>query len=288
MGGGAVVDAAPGKADTPHVTHRFILLGLLALAACKGAANPAAPASDGPLRTDEEKTLYALGLHEGQRVGVFNLTPAELAIVQRGMRDQVTGARPQVELREWGPRINDMVQTRSRARAEQEKTRGREFAERAAAESGAVRTPSGLVYKETRAGTGPQPTAEDTVRVKYRGTLTNGTEFDSSRGEAVEFPLRGVVPCWTEGMQRMHVGGTARLVCPSDIAYGDHGQREIPPGATLVFEVELVGIVARQAAPAIPGLPPGFPNPASPSANPPAPGAANPAAPAPGAAAPAH
>jgi FKBP-type peptidyl-prolyl cis-trans isomerase FkpA len=197
------------------VTHRFLLCGLLALAACKGAANSGAPASTGPLRNDEEKTLYALGLHEGQRLGAFNLTPAEVAIVERGMRDQLSGARPQVPLREWGPRINDLAQTRSRQRGEQEKTRGRAFADRAAQESGAVRTPSGLVFKETRAGTGPQPTAEDTVRVHYRGTLIDGTEFDTTRGrDPAEFPLRGVVPCWTEGMQRMHVGGTARLVCP--------------------------------------------------------------------------
>jgi FKBP-type peptidyl-prolyl cis-trans isomerase FkpA len=247
-----VVEARPGKADTAPVTHRFVTLALLTAVACKGAASAGGAAeSTGPLRNDEEKTLYALGLHEGQRLSVFNLTPAELAIVHRGLRDQVTGAQAQVQLREWGPRINDMVQARQRQRGEQEKTRGREFAERAAAEAGAVRTPSGLVYKETRAGTGPQPTAEDTVRVKYRGTLINGTEFDSSRGEPVEFPLRGVVPCWTEGMQRIRVGGTARLVCPSDLAYGDSGQREIPPGATLVFEVELVGIVPRPpAAPA--------------------------------------
>ncbi len=254
-----MVEAAPGKADTALVTHRFMLIALLALAACKGAANPAAPVSEGPLRTDEEKTLYALGLHEGQRLGTFNLTPAELAIVHRGMRDQITGAQPQVQIREWGPRINDMAQARGQRRGEQEKARGRAFAERAAQEQGAVRTPSGLVYKETRAGSGAQPTADDTVRVHYRGTLIDGTEFDSSRGgEPVEFPLRGVVPCWTEGMQRMKVGGTARLVCPSDIAYGDHGQRAIPPGATLVFEVELLGVVPRPAAPT-PTLLPGSP-----------------------------
>lgn len=263
------------------MTHRFLLCGLLALAACKGTASSAAPASTGPLRNDEEKTLYALGLHEGQRLGTFNLTPAEVAIVERGMRDQISGARPQVPLREWGPRINDLAQTRSRQRGEQEKTRGRAFADRAAQESGAVRTPSGLVYRETRAGTGPQPTAEDTVRVHYRGTLIDGTEFDTTRGgDPAEFPLRGVVPCWTEGMQRMHVGGTARLVCPSDIAYGDHGQRAIPPGATLNFEVELLAIVPRPAAPPAPtglpnllGAPPAGANPSAPPAG------ANPAAP---------
>lgn len=280
--------------------HRLLLCGLLTIVACKGNANPGAPASTGPLRTNDEKTLYALGLLMGQRMGDFNLTPAELAVVQRGVADQVQGRPPVVPLREWGPRINEMAQTRSRQRGEQEKARGREFAERAGREAGAVVTPSGLVYKETRAGTGAQPTAEDTVRVHYRGTLTNGTEFDSTRGaEPAEFPLRGVVPCWTEGMQRMRVGGTAKLVCPSDIAYGDHGQRAIPPGATLTFEVELLAIVPRPATPepamGIPGMP-GMPGAMPPGAMPPGampPGAtppgANPTSPsAPPSAAPAH
>jgi FKBP-type peptidyl-prolyl cis-trans isomerase FkpA len=286
------------------VIHRLLLCGLLTLVACKGNANSGAAPSSGPLRTNDEKTLYSLGLLMGQRMGDFNLTPAELAVVERGISDQVLGRPPAVQLREWGPRINEMAQARSQARGEQEKARGREFAERASHETGAVRTPSGLVYKETRAGTGPQPTAEDTVRVHYRGTLTNGTEFDTTRGgEPAEFPLRGVVPCWTEGMQRMRVGGTAKLVCPSDIAYGDRGQRAIPPGATLVFEVELLAIVPRPATPepalglpGMPGMPPGAMPPGAmppgampPGATPPS-GAANPSAPPtpPPAAAPAH
>lgn len=226
-----------------------LFLGALGLAACKPAttATPApAAASTGPLTTDDQRTLYALGLVMGQRMGDFNLNPAELAIVQRGIADQVTGAPPAVELQTWGPRINDMARTRQGARAEQEHVRGRAFAEAAAREAGAVRTPSGLVYRELQAGTGPTPQPTDTVRVHYRGTLINGTEFDSSRShgnDPVEFPLNGVIPCWTEGVGRMHVGGRARLVCPADIAYGDRGQRQIPAGSTLNFEVELIAIV---------------------------------------------
>ena len=100
------------------------------------------------------------------------------------------------------------------------------------------------MYRELTAGTGPSPKATDKVRVNYRGTLTNGTEFDSSykRNAPAEFPLNGVIPCWTEGVQRMKVGGKSKLVCPSDIAYGDQGRPSIPPGATLVFEIELLGI----------------------------------------------
>ena len=117
--------------------------------------------------------------------------------------------------------------------------------ETTAPEQGGVKTASGLVYTELRAGTGPSPTANDVVKVNYRGTLQDGTEFDSSykRNEPAVFPLNRVIPCWTEGVQRMKVGGKARLVCPSAIAYGDAGSPPvIPGGATLTFEIELLGV----------------------------------------------
>ena len=116
---------------------------------------------------------------------------------------------------------------------------------KAAAEPGAMRTPSGLVYRELRAGSGGSPKASDTVQVNYRGTLPDGTEFDSSykRNEPAQFPLSQVIPCWTEGVQKMKVGGKAELVCPASIAYGDRGSPPvIPPGATLIFEIELLRI----------------------------------------------
>ena len=115
----------------------------------------------------------------------------------------------------------------------------------AAKESGAVVTPSGLVYRALKDGTGASPMASDKVKVHYRGTFPDGKEFDSSykRGEPIEFPLNGVIPCWTEGVQRMKVGGKAKLTCPSAIAYGARGAGGvIPPNATLLFEVELLGI----------------------------------------------
>jgi FKBP-type peptidyl-prolyl cis-trans isomerase FkpA len=232
----------------------WIFATLLLASACNKAATtaPATPSANAPLQTDEQKTLYALGLVMGQRMGGFSLTPADLSIVQRGVHDQVLGVTPAVRLQEWGPRIGELERTRQTARASQEQTRGREFITREAQVAGTQRLPSGLLYRELVAGNGPQPTTQDTVRVNYRGTLINGTEFDrSTPNEPVEFPLGGVIPCWTEGVQRLRVGGKARLVCPSDLAYGDRGQRGIPPGATLVFEIELVGIVA-PPAPAAP------------------------------------
>lgn len=119
----------------------------------------------------------------------------------------------------------------------------------AAAETGAVVTPSGLVFRSLSEGTGASPTKADTVKVHYRGTLANGKEFDSSyaRGEPAEFPLGAVIPCWTEGVQKMKVGSKAQLVCPPAIAYGSKGAGRgvIPPDATLKFEVELLGITKR-------------------------------------------
>jgi FKBP-type peptidyl-prolyl cis-trans isomerase FkpA len=117
--------------------------------------------------------------------------------------------------------------------------------DKAAAEPGAVKTPSGMVYRELTPGTGASPKATDTVKVNYRGTLVDGTEFDSSykRNEPATFPLNRVIPCWTEGVQRMKIGGKSKLTCPSNLAYGDQGSPPtIPGGATLVFEVELLGI----------------------------------------------
>ncbi len=115
----------------------------------------------------------------------------------------------------------------------------------AAKEEGAVVTASGLVYRSLKEGTGASPAASDKVKVHYRGTFADGREFDSSykRGEPIEFPLNGVIKCWTEGVQRMKVGGKARLTCPPQIAYGERGAGGvIPPNATLLFDVELLGI----------------------------------------------
>jgi FKBP-type peptidyl-prolyl cis-trans isomerase FkpA len=118
------------------------------------------------------------------------------------------------------------------------------FLDKAAAEPGAQRTASGLVYRVITAGSGASPKATDTVKVHYRGTLISGKEFDSSYGHApAEFPLNMVIPCWTEGVQLMKVGGKSRLVCPANIAYGERGAPpDIPGGATLIFEIELLGI----------------------------------------------
>ncbi|MCY1078514.1 FKBP-type peptidyl-prolyl cis-trans isomerase [Archangium lansingense] len=190
------------------------------------------------IKTEDDKTIYALGLSIGRSVKMFDLSPAEIEIVKKGMTDALTGAKTVVELDQYGPKLQPL------AKGRQERA-GQKFLENAAKEKGATKLPSGVVYKELKAGTGATPKASDTVKVNYRGTLITGLEFDSSykRGEPAEFPLGGVIPCWTEGVQKMKVGGKAQLVCPAKVAYGEQGSPPtIPPNATLVFEIELLSI----------------------------------------------
>ncbi|MCH9646932.1 MAG: FKBP-type peptidyl-prolyl cis-trans isomerase [Deltaproteobacteria bacterium] len=197
------------------------------------------------LETEDQKTLYALGLAIAQNLGNFNLSTDELAIVQSAIEDSVMKRDPQVDLQEYGPKIQAFAQAKASAAADVEKAAGATFLTEQAAMDGAVKKDSGLIISEITAGTGDSPTAADTVSVHYHGTLRDGTVFDSSvdRGQPATFPLGGVIPCWTEGLQLMKVGGKSRLVCPSDIAYGDQGRPPvIPPGAVLIFEVELLSI----------------------------------------------
>jgi FKBP-type peptidyl-prolyl cis-trans isomerase FkpA/FKBP-type peptidyl-prolyl cis-trans isomerase FklB len=151
-----------------------------------------------------------------------------------------------VDLTAYAPKIQELQQQRAASMAATEKKSGQAFLDRASAEKGATKTASGLVISTLKPGSGPSPKVSDSVRVHYHGTLTDGTVFDSSvqRGEPASFALNGVIPCFREGMQLMKVGGKSRLVCPADLAYGDRGAPpRIRPGATLVFEVELLEIV---------------------------------------------
>jgi FKBP-type peptidyl-prolyl cis-trans isomerase FkpA len=202
-------------------------------------------------QTDDQKTLYALGADLVKRLSVFNLSTEEYEFVKQGMTDAAAGNKLAADPEAYKQNINSLFQTRMQAAAQKQKELAKPYLENAAKEKDAQKMASGLIYRQIKAGTGAQPKASDIVKVHYTGTLIDGKEFDSSvkRGQPVEFPLGQVIPCWTEGVGKMKVGGKAKLVCPSDIAYGDQGR---PPiilgGATLVFEVELLDVKHPSAA----------------------------------------
>ncbi|WP_223632505.1 FKBP-type peptidyl-prolyl cis-trans isomerase [Corallococcus sp. EGB] len=210
------------------------------------AAAKAAPAQAPlELRTDDQKAIYSLGVTLGQSVTALALTPEEVQLLERGLQDALGGTAPEVDTKEFTPKIQAL------AKARQAQVNIATL-DRASKEPGAARLPSGVIYRELKAGSGKSPRATDTVKVHYQGTLVDGSEFDSSykRGLAVEFPLNGVIPCWTQGVQKMKVGGKAKLTCPASTAYGERpptGSR-IPPNAVLTFDVELVDIPGNTSA----------------------------------------
>ena len=206
----------------------------------------AAPAPGQELKTEEQKTLYALGLVIARNLGVFSLTPADLEVVKAGIGDGVLHKDPKVDLQAYGPKIQGLQTARLAAVAAVEKKAAQAFLAKAAADKGASKTVSGLIITTLKAGTGAAPKTTDRVKVHYTGSLVDGSVFDSSvkRGEPITFPLNGVIKCWVEGLPLMKVGGKSKLVCPSELAYGDQGRPpRIKPGATLVFEIELLEIV---------------------------------------------
>ncbi len=215
--------------------------GLLALTA------PLLAAAQDPVN-DDQKTLYALGLAISQSLGTFSLSETELDMVKNGMTDGVLKRPQKVDLQTFGPKIQMLQQSRLALLSEGEKKAGAAYLAKAASEKGSIKTESGIVITPIKPGTGAAPKATDTVKVHYHGTLTDGTVFDSSvkRGEPATFPLDKVIKCWTEGVQQIKVGGKSRLVCPSNLAYGDSGSPPtIKPGSTLVFEVELLEVLSK-------------------------------------------
>jgi FKBP-type peptidyl-prolyl cis-trans isomerase len=245
-------------------TLAFLVVAAIGAGSCQKqgqesakAPEPAIPTSP-ELATDEQKTIYALGLALARNLEPFHLSAAEIEILAQGLADGALGRTPKVPLEQYAQNLQELAKTRAAAAAAEESKAAAPFLDAAAAEPGAVKSDSGLIYQETKAGTGASPQATDTVKVHYHGTLRDGTVFDSSRdrGQPAQFPLNRVIPCWTEAVQKMKVGGTATIWCPASIAYGDRGAPpRIKPGAALKFEIELIDIVPAAAQ----ELPPGHP-----------------------------
>jgi FKBP-type peptidyl-prolyl cis-trans isomerase FkpA len=206
----------------------------------------ALPAFAAEPKTEDQKTLYAVGLVMARQLSVFELTPAELDFVKQGLSDGTTsGKTPLVEVEAYKNQIQKLALARRDAQGVKLAAKAKTYTDATAKEKGAVKTETGLVYVPLKEGTGASPAATEKVKVNYRGTFIDGKEFDSSyaSGQPVEFKLNQVIKCWTEGVQKMKVGGKAKLVCPPDIAYGERGSGAIPGNATLVFEVDLLDIV---------------------------------------------
>ena len=227
--------------------YRMVAVIAVAGALAGGVVVPSTRAQSPPeLKTDEQKTLYAIGLAVAGTLAQFALSPTELELVKAGISDGVLNRQRQVDLQAYGTKIQELQRQRASLVAAAEQKAGQAVLDKAAAEKGATKTASGLVIVPIKPGTGPSPKATDKVKVHYHGTLADGSVFDSSiqRGEPATFPLNGVIPCWTEGLQLMRVGGKSKLVCPAALAYGDRGAPpRIKPGSTLVFEVELLEIL---------------------------------------------
>ena len=205
-----------------------------------------AVAADPEPKTEEEKAFYAVGISVAYGLAGFTLSPSELELVKAGLTDAALKRPLKVQFKPYAPKIQEIQKSRIAAVATVEKEAGKKFIEKAAAEKGAVKTASGMIYKEIKAGSGDAPTPADRVLVHYKGTLTDGTEVDSSPGrtEPVPLPMNVIIKCWVEGLQLMKAGGKAQFVCPSELAYGDRPQPpHIKPGATLVFDIELLEVV---------------------------------------------
>jgi FKBP-type peptidyl-prolyl cis-trans isomerase FkpA/FKBP-type peptidyl-prolyl cis-trans isomerase FklB len=198
--------------------------------------------------TDEQKTFYALGLAINQSLSNFNLSEPEFELVKSGLADGFFKRPPKVDLKAFGVKISELQQARASAIAETEKKVGAAFLAKAATEPGAKKTESGAILITIKEGNGATPKIADMVKVHYLGTLVDGTVFDGSAkqgGNPATLRVSEMSKCWVEGIQQIKVGGKSKLVCPSNLAYRDKGLPPlIKPGATLVFEIEILEVEA--------------------------------------------
>lgn len=225
--------------------------------ATAGAAGTAAA------MTEEQKTLYALGVLMSRGLENFQLSEAEFMTVRAGLTDSFHKHLKLTDAETYTTKLQVLQRERVAVLAQQEKTAGQAYLDKVAKTAGATRTASGLLFRSVSPGTGATPTRADRVQVNYEGTLIDGTVFDSSikRGQPAVFNVGAVIPCWSEALMLMKVGGKSHVVCPAELAYGDRGAPpRIRPGSTLVFDIQLLDILPppppAPAAPPAAGAPP--------------------------------
>ncbi len=230
---------------------RFFFCCALAVFVAAGTACAADPepkaTPKAELKTEDDKTLYALGLVLANQLSALRLTPAELQLIESGLTDGVLKNKPLVEVETYGPKIKPLADARMALGTAEEKKKGTDYLATIAAKPGVKKTESGLLIETVSAGAGKSPAANDKVKVNYKGMLIDGKVFDSSdkHGGPYAVTVAGnppIIKCWNEALVLMKAGGKAKIYCPSELAYGDRQNGEIPSGAALVFELELVEI----------------------------------------------
>ena len=237
---------------------KSMIIGCMTLiAACSQATETVAEAPPLSLDSDKAKFSYAIGMDIGKNLQNFGAN-IETDVLITALKDSLEGKESRIPAEESKKIIQAFLKKQAEEKAaeqkiagEHNKAAGLKFLAENSKKAGVTTTASGLQYEVIKQGDGAKPKATDKVKVHYRGTLLDGTEFDSSykRGQPISFPLNGVIPGWTEGVQLMKVGSTFKFVIPSELAYGDRGAGpQIGPGNTLIFEVELLAIETEEKA----------------------------------------
>jgi FKBP-type peptidyl-prolyl cis-trans isomerase FklB len=246
--GGAAAQQTPASPSKPATAAKPSTTAKPHTAA---AAKPATPA---PLTTQKDKLSYAIGMNIGESMKKDSLD-VDPNVLLRGLKDGMAGGKTQMTDEQARAIMTDLrtqmtkkKETEMQRAGEGNKQAGQQFLAANKSKEGVVTLASGLQYKILKEGTGPKPTSTDTVSVNYRGTLLNGTEFDSSykRNEPATFPVSRVIKGWTEALQLMPVGSKWQVYIPSDLAYGERGAgADIGPNSTLIFDIELLSIQAK-------------------------------------------
>lgn len=201
------------------------------------------PSSPG-ISSNDDKIFYALGFELGKNISTLNLSAQEMNLVTAGVRDSALHKTPKINSTEFLPQIREMSSNRSRESAQRENKASLDYLKDIESQSGITKKHQ-ILFKVLAEGKGKSPTTKDRVKVHYEGKLRDGTIFDSSirRGQPANFPVTGVIPCWTEALQSMKIGSKLQVYCPPETAYGERGSPPIiPGGSALIFEIELLGI----------------------------------------------